>query len=71
MIYLTNDTLDQAVKLEICGVEPHRKGNDAEQPHFGLLGNGVHEVAVLSGAGRAWWRWSSAVAVCSVSWRRM
>jgi hypothetical protein len=46
MIYLTNDTLDQAVYFELRGREPRKKGNGNEQLYFGLLGNGVHEVAV-------------------------
>jgi hypothetical protein len=46
MIYLTNDALDQAVYFELRGKEPRKKGNDSEQLYFGLLGNGVHEVAV-------------------------
>jgi hypothetical protein len=46
MIYLTNDALDQAVYFELRGREPHRNGNGVEQIYFGLLGNGVHEVAV-------------------------
>jgi hypothetical protein len=46
MIYLTNDTLDQAVYFELRSREPHRNGNGIEQVYFGLLGNGVHEVAV-------------------------
>lgn len=46
MIYLTNDTLDQAVYFELRSKEPHRKGNGIEHVYFGLLGNGVHEVAV-------------------------
>ena len=45
MIYLTNDTLDQAVYFELSGRESSRKGNGTEQ-FYGLLGNGVHEVAV-------------------------
>lgn len=46
MIYLTNDALDQAVYFDLRGREPRRKGNSIEQLYFGLLGNGVHEVAV-------------------------
>ena len=46
MIYLTNDALDQAVYFELRGREPRRRGNSIEQLYFGLLGNGVHEVAV-------------------------
>lgn len=46
MIYLTNDTLDQAVYFDLRSTEPHRKGNGIERVYFGLLGNGVHEVAV-------------------------
>ena len=46
MIYLTNDALDQAVYFELRGREPRKRGNGSEQLYFGLLGNGVHEVAV-------------------------
>jgi hypothetical protein len=48
MIYLTNDTLDQAVYFELRGKElgKGKTGNGGEQLYFGLLGNGVHEVAV-------------------------
>jgi hypothetical protein len=46
MIYLTNDTLDQAVYFELRGKEPRKTGNAREQHYFGLLGNGIHEVAV-------------------------
>jgi hypothetical protein len=46
MIYLTNDALDQAVYFELRGSEPRKKGNGGEQLYFGLLGNGIHEVAV-------------------------
>ncbi|HBG05653.1 MAG TPA: hypothetical protein DDY22_08895, partial [Geobacter sp.] len=43
---LTNDALDQAVYFDLRSREPQRKGNGLEQIYFGLLGNGVHEVAV-------------------------
>ena len=46
MIYLTNDALDQAVYFELRGEEPGKKGKGSERLYFGLLGNGVHEVAV-------------------------
>jgi hypothetical protein len=46
MIYLTNDTLDQAVYFDLRSGEPHRSQNGNERIYFGLLGNGVHEVAV-------------------------
>jgi hypothetical protein len=46
MIYLTNDALDQAVYFELRGKEHGKRGNGSEQLYFGLLGNGVHEVAV-------------------------
>jgi len=46
MIYLTNDALDQAVYFDLRSSEPQRRGNGREQVYFGLLGNGVHEVAV-------------------------
>ena len=46
MIYLTNDSLDQAVYFELRSREPHRIGNGVEQVYSGLLGNGIHEVAV-------------------------
>jgi hypothetical protein len=45
MIYLTNDTLDQAVYFDLRHCETHRKGARVHT-YFGLLGNGVHEVAV-------------------------
>ena len=44
MIYLTNDALDQAVYFELRNTEPYRR--QGEQLFFGLLGNGIHEVAV-------------------------
>ena len=46
MIYLTNDALDQAVYFELRGRELGKRGNGGERHYFGLLGNGVHEVAV-------------------------
>ena len=46
MIYLTNDTLDQAVYFDLRSRELHGKGKGFERIYFGLLGNGVHEVAV-------------------------
>ncbi|GFO70675.1 hypothetical protein GMLC_42540 [Geomonas limicola] len=46
MIYLTNDALDQAVYFELRGRESRKQGSSAEQLYFGLLGNGIHEVAV-------------------------
>jgi hypothetical protein len=46
MIYLTNDSLDQAAYFDMRGKEPLRRRNSSEQLYFGLLGNGVHEVAV-------------------------
>jgi hypothetical protein len=46
MIYLTNDTLDQAVYFDLCDGKRNRRSNNAGQLYFGLLGNGVHEVAV-------------------------
>lgn len=46
MIYLTNDSLDQAVYFELRGRKPRRSGSGIDQLYFGLLGNGVHEVAV-------------------------
>jgi hypothetical protein len=46
MIYLTNDALDQAVYFELRDTKPGKRGNGGEQLYFGLLGNGVHEVAV-------------------------
>ena len=46
MIYLTNDALDQAVYFDLRGRELGKRGNGRELLYFGLLGNGVHEVAV-------------------------
>ena len=51
MIYLTNDTMDQAVYFDLYGKKPHGRGNDGEDLYFGLLGNGVHEVAVTLKSG--------------------
>ena len=45
MIYLTNDTLDQAVYFEFYGRQPQSTGY-REQRFFGLVGNGVYEVPV-------------------------
>jgi hypothetical protein len=38
MIYLTNDSLDQAVYFELRGRKPRRSGNSIDQLYFGLLG---------------------------------
>ena len=46
MIYLTNDALVQAVYFELRSSEPHRMANGVERVYIGLLGNGIHEVAV-------------------------
>ena len=46
MIYLTNDTLDQAVYFEILKQEPRRKGCAGEHHFYGVIGNGVSEVPV-------------------------
>lgn len=46
MIYLTNDTHDQAVYFEIIKTEPRRRRGGIEQHLYGVLGNGVSEVPV-------------------------
>jgi hypothetical protein len=46
MIYLTNDTLDQAVYFEVIKSEPRRRQGGIEQHFYGVLGNGVSEVPV-------------------------
>ena len=46
MIYLTNDTLDQAVYFEVRRSEPRRRAGGTERFLSGLLGNGVTEVPV-------------------------
>ncbi len=46
MIYLTNDTLDQAVYFEILKREPQKKACGGERRFYGVLGNGVSEVPV-------------------------
>ena len=46
MIYLTNDALDQAVYFDLRKQQPHRRGGGMEHLFYGLLGNGVSEVAV-------------------------
>jgi len=46
MIYLTNDTFDQAVYFDVIKREPRRREGGIEQRLYGVLGNGVSEVAV-------------------------
>ncbi len=46
MIYLTNDTFDQAVYFDLRKSEPRRRGGGTELFCYGLLGNGVNEVPV-------------------------
>jgi hypothetical protein len=46
MIYLTNDTYDQAVYFEVRRNEPRRRTGGTEHVLSGLLGNGVTEVPV-------------------------
>ncbi|HYS42942.1 MAG TPA: hypothetical protein VEM32_03085 [Geobacteraceae bacterium] len=46
MIYLTNDTFDQAVYFDLRKSEPRRRGGCTELLCYGLLGNGVSEVPV-------------------------
>jgi hypothetical protein len=46
MIYLTNDTLNQAVYFSLRSNEPRRKGGVEERLVRGLLGNGITEVPV-------------------------
>jgi hypothetical protein len=46
MIYLTNDTLDQAIYFEVLKREPKRKRCGIEEHYYGILGNGVSEVPV-------------------------
>jgi hypothetical protein len=51
MIYLTNDAMDQAVYFDLYDKKLHGRGNNGEDLYFGLLGNGVHEVAVTLKSG--------------------
>ena len=46
MIYLTNDTLDQAVYFEVLKQGPQKKARGVEHHLYGVLGNGVSEVPV-------------------------
>lgn len=46
MIYLTNDDYDQAVYFDLRKQEPRRRSGGVEHLFYGLLGNGVSEVAV-------------------------
>ena len=46
MIYLTNDTMDQAVYFDLRKTEPRRRRGGIEHLFYGLLGNGVSEVPV-------------------------
>ena len=52
MIYLTNDTHDQAVYFDLRKRKPHRRAGAIEHYYYGLLGNGVSEVAVEVRSGR-------------------
>lgn len=52
MIYLTNDDHDQAVYFDLRRKEPHRRAGSLEHHYYGLLGNGVSEVAVEVRRGR-------------------
>ncbi len=47
MIYLTNDTCDQAVYFDLRKREQHRKAGATEILCYGLLGNGVSEISVM------------------------
>ncbi len=46
MIYLTNDTCDQAIYFDLRKSEPRRRAGGTEILCHGLLGNGVSEVPV-------------------------
>ncbi len=46
MIYLTNDSHDQAVYFDIRKNEPRRRTGGVEHLVHGLVGNGVTEVPV-------------------------
>ena len=46
MIYLTNDTLDQAVYFELLESSTPRKDSGGERRYHGVLGNGTSEVPV-------------------------
>jgi hypothetical protein len=46
MIYLTNDSQDQAVYFEIRKNEPRRRAGGMEHFVHGLVGNGITEVPV-------------------------
>lgn len=46
MIYLTNDTLDQAVYFELLGSSTLRNVSGGERRYRGVLGNGTSEVPV-------------------------
>ena len=46
MTYLTNDILDQGVYFDLRKSEPHRRAGGTELLCYGLLGNGVNELAV-------------------------
>ena len=46
MFYLTTDSQEQAVYFDLRKQEPRRKSGGVEHFLYGLLGNGVTEVAV-------------------------
>jgi hypothetical protein len=46
MIYLTNDTMDQAVYFDLRRSASRRLRSGTENHFYGLLGNGVNETPV-------------------------
>lgn len=54
MIYLTTDTMDQAVYFDLRKKEPCRRTGGTEQRLYGLVGNGVAEVPVTVKSWRDW-----------------
>lgn len=71
MIYLTNDDHDQAVYFDLRRSEPHRRAGTIEHHYYGLLGNGVCEVAVEVRRGRNGVEVAFGRGGCSSSWRKV
>lgn len=46
MIYLTNDTEEQAVYFDLRKIEPRKTPGGIENRVYGLLGNGMAEITV-------------------------
>lgn len=54
MIYLTTDSMDQAVYFDLRKTEQRRRHGDTGRTLYGLVGNGITEVPVTVENWRDW-----------------